>query len=175
MSSVTQQPDSMKLHAVIEKTAKFIATQGPQMEILIKAKQSNNPQFEFLNLNNRLNRYYKHLLNAVKHGFYPAEETNDVEPTQPEESNPVEEEPSAIVVPQIRYKPSADCSYTQLISKIKGVPIPTSNGSESTQLALVEDKLSNDKSFQHIMTYRYVLYIHFCSKKQMNSRILLIF
>lgn len=64
----------MKLHAVIEKTAKFVAAQGPQMEILIKAKQSNNPQFEFLNLNNRLNAYYKHVLNAVKNGYYPEPE-----------------------------------------------------------------------------------------------------
>lgn len=64
----------MKLHAVIEKTAKFVAAQGPQMEILIKAKQSNNPQFEFLNLNNRLNPYYKHVLNAVKNGYYPEPE-----------------------------------------------------------------------------------------------------
>lgn len=64
----------MKLHAVIEKTAKFIAAQGPQMEILIKAKQSNNPQFEFLNQTNVLNPYYKHVLNAVKNGYYPAED-----------------------------------------------------------------------------------------------------
>lgn len=41
------------------------------MEILIKAKQSNNPQFEFLNQNNRLNRYYKHLLAAIKNNVYP--------------------------------------------------------------------------------------------------------
>lgn len=64
----------MKLHAVIEKTAMFIAAQGPQMEILIKAKQSNNQQFEFLNVNNRLNAYYKHVLNALKNGYYPVEE-----------------------------------------------------------------------------------------------------
>lgn len=148
----------MKLHAVIEKTAKFIATQGPQMEILIKAKQSNNLQFEFLNINNRLNRYYKHLLNAVKHGFYPAEEP-DIEPPPPEVStttSPVVEEQPAIVVPQIRYKPSADCSYTQLISKIKGVPIPAATNGSGNALYGVSEKFSTDTSFQHIMEYRYV-------------------
>lgn len=145
----------MKLHAVIEKTAKFIATQGPQMEILIKAKQSNNLQFEFLNINNRLNRYYKHLLNAVKHGFYPADEP-EVEPPQPEETTPVEEDKPAIVVPQIRYKPSADCSYTQLISKIKGVPIPVSNGSTNSIISTSEVKFPIDTNFQHIMEYRCV-------------------
>lgn len=30
-----------------------------------------------------------------------------------------------IQVPVLKYKPSADCAYTQLISKIKGVPILT--------------------------------------------------
>ena len=34
-----------------------------------------------------------------------------------------EEETAAIIVPQIRYKPSADCAYTQLISKITGATI----------------------------------------------------
>lgn len=80
----------MKLNAIIEKTAKFISMQGPQMEILIKAKQSNNPQFEFLNQNNRVNKYYKHVLNAMKNGFYPEadpvkEEKTDVTPPLREE------------------------------------------------------------------------------------------
>lgn len=143
----------MKLHAVIEKTAKFIAAQGPQMEILIKAKQSNNQQFEFLNIDNRLNRYYKHLLNAVKHGFYPADEP-EVEPPTQEVSTPAVEEQPAIVVPQIRYKPSADCSYTQLISKIKGVPIPVANGAVNALLVPSEVKFPADTNFQHIMEYR---------------------
>lgn len=41
------------------------------MEILIKAKQSNNPQFEFLNRNSRLNNFYKHMLQCMKNGTYP--------------------------------------------------------------------------------------------------------
>lgn len=59
------------MHAIIERTAKFISTQGPQMEILIKAKQSNNPQFEFLNQSSRLNKFYKHMLQCLKNGTYP--------------------------------------------------------------------------------------------------------
>lgn len=43
------------------------------MEILIKAKQSNNPQFEFLNRNSRLNNFYKHMLQCMKNGTYPEE------------------------------------------------------------------------------------------------------
>lgn len=41
------------------------------------------------------------------------------------DSKSAETEEKAFVVPVIKYKPSADCSYTQLISKIRGTPIPT--------------------------------------------------
>lgn len=87
----------MKLHAIIEKTAKFIASQGPQMEILIKAKQSNNPQFEFLNRNNRVNDYYKHVLNALKSGSYPVEEVAPEELSETDAAAAAEQHPTAAV------------------------------------------------------------------------------
>lgn len=43
------------------------------MEILIKAKQANNPLFDFLNQNGCLNPFYKHTLQAMKDGNYPTE------------------------------------------------------------------------------------------------------
>jgi Surp module len=126
----------MKLHAIIEKTARFIAGQGAQMEILLKAKQANNRQFDFLNQDCKYFNYYRHVLSAMKNNCYPVLE----EPVEPKESKKkkgkngdgegggashgtVPEKP-IVVVPQIRYKPSKDCSYTQLISKITGAPIP---------------------------------------------------
>ncbi len=103
------------------------------MEILIKAKQSNNPLFEFLNQNNRMNKYYKHIMNAIKANTYPMtdvkednEDSNDVSATDTSRSDSaIPDVPyQPMVVPTLKYKPSADCSYTQLISKIKGVPMP---------------------------------------------------
>ncbi|KAJ6634763.1 Protein suppressor of white apricot [Pseudolycoriella hygida] len=126
-------PQSLKHHSIIEKTAKFIAAQGPQMEILIKAKQSNNPLFEFLNQNNRMNSYYKHLMNAIKSNTYPTtdekedidDSSNDINATEHVIKNSLPDiQYQPIPVPTLKYKPSADCSYTQLISKIKGVPLP---------------------------------------------------
>lgn len=67
------QPETTKVQAIIEKTARFISAQGPQMEILIKAKQANNPLFDFLNQNGRLNAFYKHTLQSMKDGNYPTE------------------------------------------------------------------------------------------------------
>lgn len=152
------QPQSLKHHAIIEKTAKFIASQGPQMEILIKAKQSNNPLFEFLNQNNRMNKYYKHIMNAMKDSTYPlieekdnADTSNDANSTEPLSNNTIPEVPyQPMLVPTLKYKPSADCSYTQLISKIKGVPMPLNDS----------DSVSPVNDTSNAQSYDYNRYLH---------------
>lgn len=40
------------------------------MEILIKAKQADQPQFGFLNQGHPLYKYYRHVLAAIKNGRY---------------------------------------------------------------------------------------------------------
>lgn len=40
------------------------------MEILLKIKQAENPQFNFLSFDNELHPYYRHLLMAVKNEKY---------------------------------------------------------------------------------------------------------
>lgn len=63
------------MQSIIEKTAFFISKQSGQMEIVLKTKQSGNPQFAFLNFDNYLNPYYKFILGKIKEGvFKPAEE-----------------------------------------------------------------------------------------------------
>lgn len=44
------------------------------MEILIKAKQSDNPQFSFMNQNDSLFKYYRHVLSAIKNDRYKIQE-----------------------------------------------------------------------------------------------------
>ena len=56
-----KQPQTVKMNQIIVKTASFVVNQGLQMEILLKAKQSFNTQFDFLSYDNYLNPYYKHL------------------------------------------------------------------------------------------------------------------
>ncbi|KAI9589135.1 protein suppressor of white apricot [Glossina fuscipes] len=149
-----QLPETMKQHAIIEKTARFIASQGVQMEILLKAKQSNNVQFEFLAQNSSLNAYYKHVVNAIKNGTYPkAQATNVPSPQQSiADDQSAESEISGavvtvakpiITVPTIKYKPSVDCVYTQLISKIKGVPLPELHEDTSRQSCGSQTEHSN--------------------------------
>lgn len=55
---------------MIEKTASFVSTSGVQMEIVLKTKQANNPQFDFLKYDHYLNPYYRHLIIMIKSGKY---------------------------------------------------------------------------------------------------------
>lgn len=47
------------------------------MEIIIKTKQSKNPQFEFLHFEDPLNHYYKHMVSMIKSGKYKPKEAKE--------------------------------------------------------------------------------------------------
>jgi len=81
----------------MEKTALFISNQGPQMEIILKTKQANNPQFEFLSFDCPLHAYYRHLLMAIKTGRYRPQEQHQ-EKEQQGMSNCVNVSPHAPII-----------------------------------------------------------------------------
>ncbi|KAF3428095.1 hypothetical protein E2986_10121 [Frieseomelitta varia] len=133
-------PETQKLNAIITKTALFISRQGGQMEILIKAKQANNPQFSFLSIDGRLYQYYRYILDAIKTGKYNPEKQPEKEESEHEDgSSDQDDEPylhpslassltkieAAPSIPSIQYKPSADCAYSMLVNKITGKPPPS--------------------------------------------------
>ncbi|XP_059490420.1 splicing factor, suppressor of white-apricot homolog isoform X2 [Neocloeon triangulifer] len=128
-------PPNQKQHAIIEKTAQFIAQQGGQMEVLLKAKQAGNPQFCFLSFNDELHPYYKLVLMAIRNNRYKVMDTNDSKKDESSNDDSDGEHylhpslarttivDSAPSIPSVVYRPSADCAYSMLVSKIKGVPI----------------------------------------------------
>ncbi|KAK2537768.1 Sfswap isoform A [Columba livia] len=64
------------MHAIIERTANFVCKQGAQFEIMLKAKQARNSQFDFLRFDHYLNPYYKFIQKAMKEGRYAAPSEN---------------------------------------------------------------------------------------------------
>lgn len=142
----------MKQHAIIEKTARFIASQGVQMEILLKAKQSNNVQFEFLSQSSTLNPYYKYVISSIKDGSYPQrvepkdKDNKEIDNTDDHLTVSAKQTVAkpVVTVPTIKYKPSADCAYTQLISKIKGVPLSELHDENSRQSSLSQQESANN-------------------------------
>ncbi|XP_009995940.1 PREDICTED: splicing factor, suppressor of white-apricot homolog isoform X2 [Chaetura pelagica] len=70
--SDVELPPTAKMHAIIERTANFVCKQGAQFEIMLKAKQARNSQFDFLRFDHYLNPYYKFIQKAMKEGRYAA-------------------------------------------------------------------------------------------------------
>ncbi|TPX70591.1 hypothetical protein SpCBS45565_g01652 [Spizellomyces sp. 'palustris'] len=63
-------PPDQRIADIIEKTATFINNStNPQMEVLIQAKQANNPDFGFLHLQHSLHPYYEHVRSVQKSGL----------------------------------------------------------------------------------------------------------
>ncbi|XP_030004948.1 splicing factor, suppressor of white-apricot homolog isoform X2 [Sphaeramia orbicularis] len=85
-------PATIKTHAIIERTANFVCQQGAQFEIVLKAKQAGNSQFDFLRFDHYLNPYYKHILRAMKEGRYNLVSTNKQEQSQESQSDDSDED-----------------------------------------------------------------------------------
>ncbi|XP_025413350.1 protein suppressor of white apricot [Sipha flava] len=123
-------PQTKKLNAIIEKTALFISKHGAQMEVLLKAKQAHNTQFEFLSYDRPLYPYYQHVLSAIRSCRYNPTLANDSAEDSLDSSNEesylhpsllksAKQPETTPFIPSITYKPSADCSYSLLVNKIK--------------------------------------------------------
>jgi len=82
------QPSDNRIDEIIERTAKFInSSTDPQMEIVIQAKQSNNPSFSFLNKDDPLYPYYKHVRLLLQTGLFAYGGSDDGEDSSSNEEN----------------------------------------------------------------------------------------
>ncbi|GET66845.1 splicing factor, suppressor of white-apricot homolog isoform X1 [Rhizophagus irregularis DAOM 181602=DAOM 197198] len=89
-------PSDNRIDEIIERTAKFInSSTDPQMEIIIQAKQSNNPSFSFLNKDDPLYPYYKHVRLLLQTGLFAYGGNDDGEDSSSNEENGENENDSA--------------------------------------------------------------------------------
>ncbi|XP_056633487.1 splicing factor, suppressor of white-apricot homolog isoform X1 [Diorhabda sublineata] len=162
-------PKTVKENARIEKTALFVSKQGPQMEILLKAKQADNPQFSFLNQDDKLYTFYRHILSLFKSGRYHGYEAHTKHTNEnisenldhdssshylhPSLTSSTAAEPAAttaITIPQIPYKPSVNCAYSQLVNRIQG------NQAETQETPKMPDYAQMTYEQQQYYQYYYV-------------------
>ncbi|GIY09619.1 hypothetical protein CEXT_122111 [Caerostris extrusa] len=120
-------PSNMKIHTIIEKTAVFVSQQGGQMEIIIKMKQGTNPLFAFMNLDNPLYPYYKHLVKVIKSGAYKPIPTERKTKSEDEDDDGHYLHPSlmsgrqedVLKVPNLNFRRSHDDSYSVLVRNLQ--------------------------------------------------------
>ncbi|KAG5451995.1 Splicing factor, suppressor of white-apricot [Clonorchis sinensis] len=97
-------PDTDKQAQIIERTAVFVSRQGSQMEIVLKAKQTSNPLFGFLNYDHILNPFYKEMVKLIRQGRYVPK----LRPSKPETLEQVEPNKKSL----LRFYFSRLCSVT---------------------------------------------------------------
>ena len=53
---------------IVDKTASFVARNGPEFEQRIKQNELNNPKFTFLNSGDPYHAYYQHKVEEIRDG-----------------------------------------------------------------------------------------------------------
>jgi len=88
------------VRSIVDKTAEFVARNGETFENRIKAKESANLKFGFLNADDPYNAYYKFKVNEIKSGIKTETKTVDkdeVEKKANEEKKQKEAQKAAII------------------------------------------------------------------------------
>lgn len=114
-------PTSSNLNKIIEKTAACVFEHGKQMEIYIKARQSNNNKFNFMNFDSDLNPYYQFILNKMKTGNF----NEDRNPMGNLDSYQFSPKSTLLdgkdLVPGVCLTSTEHCPYNMLVDKIQNI------------------------------------------------------
>ncbi|MEQ2252946.1 hypothetical protein ILYODFUR_026992, partial [Ilyodon furcidens] len=113
-------PATIKTHNIIERTASFVCQQGAQFEIVLKAKQAGNSQFDFLRFDHYLNPYYKHILRAMKEGRYNLVSSNKQEQSQESNSEDSDDDGDGSYLHPSLFAPKK-CSRLEELTKVSRI------------------------------------------------------
>uniref|UniRef100_A0A4W6DGI2 Splicing factor, suppressor of white-apricot homolog n=1 Tax=Lates calcarifer TaxID=8187 RepID=A0A4W6DGI2_LATCA len=112
-------PATIKTHNIIERTANFVCQQGAQFEIVLKAKQAGNSQFDFLRFDHYLNPYYKHILRAMKEGRYNLVSAKKQEQSQESHSDDSDEDGDGSYLHPSLFAPKKSSRLEELVKPLK--------------------------------------------------------
>ncbi|TKS84316.1 Splicing factor, suppressor of white-apricot -like protein [Collichthys lucidus] len=112
-------PATIKTHNIIERTANFVCQQGAQFEIVLKAKQASNSQFDFLRFDHYLNPYYKHILRAMKEGRYNLVSASKQEQSQDSHSDDSDEDGDGSYLHPSLFAPKKCSRLEELVKPLK--------------------------------------------------------
>jgi len=158
----------MKLHNLIAKTAAFISKHGPQMEILIKTKQSSNSQFDFLSFDSPLNSYYKHLVAMIKSGQYKFKDDGKEQESEDSEDEPylhpsllgnskANTSPNRLSIPILPSTNDENNAYSQLVKSLKDKIVietePLINSESSSNHSQVKNVSHLPSQLSHLSHY----------------------
>lgn len=116
-------PTSSNLNKIIEKTAACVFEHGKPMEIYIKARQSNNKKFNFLNFESDLNPYYQFILNRMKTGIYNEDRNTMGNPDsyQLSQRSTLFDGKDLVGLPGVCLPSTEHCPYNMLVGKIQNI------------------------------------------------------
>jgi hypothetical protein len=107
----------MRQFQVIVTTARFLANQDAQMEIVLRAKQAGDPRFEFLNYGKTLYPFYRYLIRVIKSGRWvpPSEIPKPAEPAKEDSDAEDSDEDGGYLHPSL-FASSATSSTVSTVS-----------------------------------------------------------
>ncbi|XP_054713401.1 splicing factor 3A subunit 1-like [Uloborus diversus] len=73
-----------ELRNIVDKTASFVARNGPEFEAKIRQNEINNKKFNFLNLGDPYNAYYQHKVKEFKEGKGTPDASAPPAPSKPD-------------------------------------------------------------------------------------------
>ncbi|XP_068609080.1 splicing factor, suppressor of white-apricot homolog [Brachionichthys hirsutus] len=112
-------PATIKTHNIIERTASFVCQQGGQFEIVLKAKQARNSQFDFLRFDHYLNPYYRQILLAMKEGRYNLSSASQQEQSQDSQSEDSDDDGDGSYLHPSLFAPKKCSRLEELVKPLK--------------------------------------------------------
>lgn len=68
MFSILSSCSHVKIIDIVDKTASFVARNGPEFEARIRQNELGNPKFNFLSSGDPYHAYYRHKVNEFREG-----------------------------------------------------------------------------------------------------------